>query len=117
MYKPYQFHLKREAWWVFLGQFDFAWLCILCWLQTTQQVVRHDLQEDFICILRNAIHIVFIEEMALKSEILEINLETSYSKISTTNRNKSQNLNDSRLVWQLSLPNPLNPGVKSRMKM
>ena len=31
--------------------------------------------------------------------------------------NKSQNLNVSRLVLQLSLPNPLKPGVKSRMKM
>ena len=30
---------------------------------------------------------------------------------------KSQNLNVSRLVLQLSLPNPLKPGVKSRMKM
>ena len=30
---------------------------------------------------------------------------------------KFQNLNFSRLVLQLSLPNPLNPGVKSKMKM
>ena len=30
---------------------------------------------------------------------------------------KSQNLNDSRLVFQLSPPNTLKPGVKSRMKM
>ena len=30
---------------------------------------------------------------------------------------KSQNLNVSRPVLQLSLPNPLKPGVKSRMKM
>ena len=30
---------------------------------------------------------------------------------------KSQNLNDSRLVLLLSLPNPLKPVVKSRMKM
>ena len=32
-------------------------------------------------------------------------------------RTKSQNLNDSRLVLQLSLRIPLKPGVKSRMKM
>ena len=32
-------------------------------------------------------------------------------------RTKSQNLNVSRLVLRLTLPNPLNPGVKSRMKM
>ena len=30
---------------------------------------------------------------------------------------QTQNLNDSRLVLQLSLPNPLKPGVKSQMKM
>ena len=40
-----------------------------------------------------------------------------YRKISNTRRTKSQNLNDSRLFLRLSLPNPLNPCVKSRMKM
>ena len=32
-------------------------------------------------------------------------------------RAKSQNLNVSRLVLQLSLPNPFKPGVKPRMKL
>ena len=32
-------------------------------------------------------------------------------------RTKSQNLNDSHFVLKSSLPNPLKPGVKSRMKM
>ena len=32
-------------------------------------------------------------------------------------RTKSQNFKNSRLVLQLSLPNALKPGVKSRMKM
>ena len=40
-----------------------------------------------------------------------------YRKISNISRTISQNLNDSCLVLQLSLPNPLKPGVKSRMKM
>ena len=40
-----------------------------------------------------------------------------YRKISDIRRTKSQNLNVSRLVLQLSLPNPMKPGVKSRMKM
>ena len=44
-------------------------------------------------------------------------LEIDYRKISNISHTKSQNLNDSRLVFQLSLPNPLKPGVKSRMKM
>ena len=40
-----------------------------------------------------------------------------YRKTSCINRTKSQNLNVSYLVLQLSLLNPLKPGVKSRMKM
>ena len=35
-----------------------------------------------------------------------------YRKICNIRRTKSQNLNDSRLVLQLSLPNLLKPGVK-----
>ena len=42
---------------------------------------------------------------------------SGYRKISNISRTKSQNLNKSRLVLQLSLPNPLQPGVESRMKM
>ena len=41
----------------------------------------------------------------------------TYRKISNIRRNKSSNLNASPLVVQLSLPNPMKPGVKSRMKM
>ena len=41
----------------------------------------------------------------------------TYRKITNIRRTKSQNLNDSRIVLQLSLSNPLTPGVKSRMKM
>ena len=40
-----------------------------------------------------------------------------YRKVSNISRTKSQNLNDSHLVLKSSLPNPLKPGVKSRMKM
>ena len=40
-----------------------------------------------------------------------------YHKIYNIRWTKSQNLNDSPLVLQLSLPNPLKPGIKSRMKM
>ena len=41
----------------------------------------------------------------------------NYRKISNTRCTKSPNLNVSRLVLQLSLPNAMKPGVKSRMKM
>ena len=40
-----------------------------------------------------------------------------YCQTSKTGRTESQNLKVFRLVLQLSLPNPLKPGVKSRMKM
>ena len=40
-----------------------------------------------------------------------------YRKISNIRHIITQNLNDSHLVLQSSLPNPLKPGVKSRMKM
>ena len=41
----------------------------------------------------------------------------NYRKISNIRRTKSPNLNVSRLVLQLPLPNPVKSGVKSRMKM
>ena len=40
-----------------------------------------------------------------------------YRQTSNTSRTKSQNVNVSRLVLQLSLRNLLKPGVESRMKM
>ena len=40
-----------------------------------------------------------------------------YRKISNIRRTKSPSLNVSLLVLQLSLPNPMKPGFKSRMKM
>ena len=41
----------------------------------------------------------------------------NHIQISNISRARSQTLNVSRLGLQLSLPNPLKPGVKSRMKM
>ena len=41
----------------------------------------------------------------------------TYHQTYSWRRTKSQHLNVSRLVLQLSLPNPLVSGVKSRMKM
>ena len=39
----------------------------------------------------------------------------TYRKICNIRRTQNQNLNDSRLIMQLPLPNPLKPGVKSRV--
>ena len=41
----------------------------------------------------------------------------TYRKVYNIRRTKSQNFNVSRLIMYLSLPDPLKPGVKSRMKM
>ena len=41
----------------------------------------------------------------------------NYRQISNIRRTKSQHLKDSRTALRLSLPNPLKPDVKSRMKM
>ena len=46
-----------------------------------------------------------------------MSLQFMYRKVSNIRRTKSQNLNASRLILQLSLPTPLKPGVKLRMKM
>ena len=40
-----------------------------------------------------------------------------YRQVSNISRAKSQHLKDSRTAMRLSLPNPLKPDVKSRMKM
>ena len=51
---------------------------------------------------------------------VQCNMHTAdpkYHKISNIRRTKSPNLNVSRPVLQLSLPNPMKPGLKSRMKM
>ena len=40
-----------------------------------------------------------------------------YRKISNIRRTKSPNLNVPRLVLQMSLPNPMKLGAKSRMEM
>ena len=40
-----------------------------------------------------------------------------YRHVPNIRRTKSQHLKDSRIVLRLSLPNPLKPDVKSRMKM
>ena len=42
---------------------------------------------------------------------------SQYRQFSNIRRTQSPNINVSRLVLQLSLPNPLKPGVKLRMKM
>ena len=55
--------------------------------------------------------------MIIFSELVFVYEKVEYRQTSNIRRTKSKNLNVSRPVLQLSLPNPMNPGVKSRMKM
>ena len=48
---------------------------------------------------------------------LEVTSIVDYRQFSNIRNTQSQNINVSRLVLQWSLPNPLKPGVKWRMKM
>ena len=55
--------------------------------------------------------------MYMRHQLSMCHPKNTYRKVSNIRRTKFQNLNDSRLVLQLSLPNSLTPGVKLRMKM
>ena len=48
---------------------------------------------------------------------LDDGLLPAYCQVSNIRRTKCQHLRDSRTVLRQSLPNPLKPDVKSRMKM
>ena len=50
-------------------------------------------------------------------EVIMKAMGKTYRQVSNIRRTKSQQLKDSRTVLRLSLPNPLKPDVKSRMKM
>ena len=53
----------------------------------------------------------------MSDETLVFPQQRKYRQMSNISRTKVQNLNVSRFVVQLYLPNPLKPGVESRMKM
>ena len=60
----------------------------------------------------------FVTNHALQdSRLRTSHVKYKYRQISYISRTKFQNLNDSRLVLQLLLRNPLMTGVKSRLKM
>ena len=73
--------------------------------------VLDDFLEDII-----VFHPMWLFQCLTKFRIYNIN-KMKYRKISNITRTKSESLNDSRFTLQLSLPNPLKPDLKSRMKM
>ena len=73
-------------------------------------------------------YIVFWQLFTLHLKIMDSSVSSSLfsfvfnkvvdrEKTCNISRTKPQKLNVSRLILQLSLPNPLKPGVKSRIKM
>ena len=66
----------------------------------------------------HVIHIAIASAVALQALVHSHGWPSSdYRQTSRISRTKSENLNVPRLVLPLSLPDPLNPGVNSRMKM
>ena len=69
------------------------------------------------CFLQNCVHFILCcpcdQPFGAETGIFREN----YRKISNIRRTKSPNLNVSRHILQLSLPNPMKLGVKLRMKM
>ena len=60
---------------------------------------------------------IFKMRLCHKTPYITHHILEDYCQISNKRHTKSPNLNVSRLVLQLSLPNPLKPGVKSRVKI
>ena len=76
------------------------------------------IEMHFKCCLWNGSHFVLAQCVKPRETVWHYMLkDLPYRQFSTIKRTQSQNINGSRLVLQLSLPNPLKPGVKLRMKM
>ena len=60
---------------------------------------------------------LYQETVRLVTVSTQLTLLSTYRQVSNVRRTKSQHLKDSCTVLRLSLPNPLTPDVKSRMKM
>ena len=88
------------------------YLCGLNYILLTTHNVSAS-RNDFKC--KYNLFVFFLKNSAQQG--LRYWLSVEYHQISNIRCTKSPNLNDSCLVLPLSLPNPLKPGVKSRMKM
>ena len=82
------------------------------WFETSSPPLWRHCNEKIILCLIGGLHARHIYEGYGYGITLQI-----YRKLSNIRRTQNQNLNVSRLNMQPPLPNPLKPGVKSRMKM
>ena len=90
--------------WLFLCDNIIQWICFTIPITVSLLLVIH-----------NPLSIVNCP--CWEHDITSLRTINNYRKTSSISRTKSQNLNVSHIVLQLSLPNPLKPGVKSSMKM
>ena len=65
----------------------------------------------------DAFEVSMADDKFIKKNYSAVRSHYNYRQVSNIRRTKSQHLKDSRTVLRLSLPNPLKPDVKSRMKM
>ena len=115
-------HPTKSVWtgvaiWCYRGQ---------CWLNISE-VLWHSPESNFKEMLKISILFISLWYVELISYPFVNNSGNwpcyngtalcTYRKTSNISRTQSQHLIVSRLILQLSLPSPLKPGVKSRMKM
>ena len=91
------------------------YLCIWYYVTLNNTIMQFDCINTITSVLCEVASLLSNTENVIHLDIVIVFL--SYHKISNISHTKSQNLNESRFVLQLSLPNPLKPGVKLRMKM
>ena len=93
-----QLRMQLADWNIILGNMTLFWhTCVLC---TVNQLYMF--------------HLSYCGNVSIPSSPLTAHI---YRQVSNIRRTKSQQLKDSRTVLRLSLPIPLKPDVKSRMKM
>ena len=102
---------------------NWSWLTVNWILQTNFS--ENLIKKQFLCLKKMCLNISSAKCHPFHAGLSGLNFSTDQSnhimtcrKISNISCTKSQNVNDYHLILQLlSLPNPLKPGLKSRMKM
>ena len=100
-------HYRSYGWWILLKMKH----CRFTYCQP-EQAVKQTVES---ALIRDAMWRQFTVRLLQNADRLFPS--RTYRNISNIRRTKSPNLNVSRLVLQLFLPNPMKPCVKSRMKM
>ena len=91
-----------------LYKMPFYYAILQLYISTLSNLYRN--VKHLVCAVNNSFHKASNEELWWCNSISAY----IYCKISNMRHTKSQNLNDPHLILQLSSPNPLKPGVKSR---